>query len=177
MDAKKFGSFLAALRKEKHMTQAELGQRLHVTDKAVSKWERGLGFPDINTIAPLAEALGVSVLEIMKSERMEDDAISDSEASELMKNVIELHRQNRKQERTATGIAIFITIFTAVLCYIAGFGSVGGCIFFGAVAAVAQTCIYFYLESTGDREGRKIYAVIGAIACVILAWLLYIVAA
>lgn len=176
MDAKKFGSFLAALRRENNLTQAELGQRLHVTDKAVSKWERGLGFPDINTIEPLAEALGVSVLEIMKSEHIEANAISDSDAAELMKNVIELHRQNRKQERAATGIAIFTTVFTAVLCYIAGFGSVGGCVLFGAVAATAQVCIYFYLESTGDLEGRRIYAVIGAIACCILAWLLYIVA-
>ena len=62
MDAKKFGTFIATLRKENNMTQVELAQKLQVTDKAVSKWERGLGFPDINTIEPLADALGVSVL-------------------------------------------------------------------------------------------------------------------
>lgn len=67
MDAKKFGTFIATLRKENNMTQVELTQKLQVTDKAVSKWERGLGFPDINTIEPLADALGVSVLEIMRS--------------------------------------------------------------------------------------------------------------
>ena len=67
MDAKKFGTFIATLRKENNMTQVELAQKLQVTDKAVSKWERGLGFPDINTIEPLADALGVSVLEIMLS--------------------------------------------------------------------------------------------------------------
>ena len=55
MDAKKFGTFIATLRKENNMTQVELAQKLQVTDKAVSKWERGLGFPDINTIEPLAE--------------------------------------------------------------------------------------------------------------------------
>lgn len=176
MDAKKFGSFLAALRKEKNMTQAELGQRLHVTDKAVSKWERGSGFPDINTIGPLAEALGVSILEIMKSERVETKAISDSDASELMKNVIEMQKKNQKQEHTATGLAVFTTIFTAIICYIAGFGNVGGSILFGAIAAVAQVCIYFYLENKNDPESRKIYGVIGAIAILIIAWLLYIVA-
>ena len=71
MDAKKLGKFIAEQRKNNHLTQAALAEKLHVTDKAVSKWERGLGFPDINTIEPLAEALGVSVLEIMKAEKIE----------------------------------------------------------------------------------------------------------
>lgn len=70
MDAKKFGAFIAAMRKEKNMTQMDLARKLQVTDKAVSKWERGLGFPDINTIEPLADALGLSVLEVMRSERI-----------------------------------------------------------------------------------------------------------
>ena len=64
MDATRFGSFVAKMRKENHMTQAELATKIKVTDKAVSRWERGLGFPDINSLEPLAEALGVSVLEL-----------------------------------------------------------------------------------------------------------------
>lgn len=42
MDAQKLGAFIAEMRKEQHMTQAELAEKLHVTDKAVSKWERGV---------------------------------------------------------------------------------------------------------------------------------------
>ena len=74
MDANRTGTFIAMLRKERQWTQAELAQKLHVTDKAVSKWERGLGLPDINTIEPLAEALGVSVLELMRGERQIEEA-------------------------------------------------------------------------------------------------------
>ena len=48
---------------------------LQVTDKAVSRWEQGLGFPDINTIEPLADALELSVLELMKSERMNETPV------------------------------------------------------------------------------------------------------
>ena len=81
MDAKKFGMFIATLRKEKNMTQVDLAKKLQVTDKAVSKWERGLGFPDINSIEPLADALGVSVLEIMRSEKIEETAITQDTAS------------------------------------------------------------------------------------------------
>lgn len=52
-----------------------------MTDKAVSKWERGLGFPDIKTIEPLAEALDVSILEIMRSERLNESQVSADHAS------------------------------------------------------------------------------------------------
>ena len=72
MEAKKFGQFIAGIRKEKKMTQAELAGKIHVTDKAISRWERGLGFPDIQTLEPLAQALGISVLELMRSERQEN---------------------------------------------------------------------------------------------------------
>ena len=55
MDNVKFGQFIAKLRKEKNMTQKELAEKLHLTDKAISKWERGLSFPDIATLKPLSE--------------------------------------------------------------------------------------------------------------------------
>ena len=55
------GAMIASLRKERHMTQAELAEKLHITDKAVSKWERDLCCPDVNTMPELADALGVSV--------------------------------------------------------------------------------------------------------------------
>ena len=61
MDSKKFGEFIATIRKEKGWTQAELAEKISVTDKAVSRWERGLGFPDINTIKPLADVLEISI--------------------------------------------------------------------------------------------------------------------
>lgn len=57
MDAEKFGAFISQCRKEKQMTQAELAARLQVTDKAVSRWERGIGFPDISTILGILAVL------------------------------------------------------------------------------------------------------------------------
>ena len=54
MDNNKVGKFIASLRKEKGLTQQQLGDKLFVTDKAVSKWERGLSFPDITILQKLA---------------------------------------------------------------------------------------------------------------------------
>ena len=65
MDAKMFGAFLAQVRRAQGLTQAELAEQLHVTDKAVSRWERGVGLPDINTLEPLADALGLSLADLM----------------------------------------------------------------------------------------------------------------
>lgn len=91
MEAKEFGQFIAEVRKSNHITQIELARKLNVTDKAVSRWERGLGFPDISTLEPLAAAFGVSYkleyLEFDSSEyisrigcmgcpHLEDDVIS-----------------------------------------------------------------------------------------------------
>lgn len=99
MEAKTFGLFLAECRKEKNMTQAELAEKLHVTDKAVSRWERGVGFPDINTIEPLAGALGVSVLELMKSQRITAQAVSHEEAAEIVSDALQMGKAQQSRRR------------------------------------------------------------------------------
>jgi len=65
MNKANIGSIISIVRKEKNMTQIELANKLNVTDKAVSKWERGISCPDINTIPQLAEILGISIEELM----------------------------------------------------------------------------------------------------------------
>ena len=66
MKKETFGNMVAVLRKEKGMTQLELAEKMGVTDKAVSKWERDLSFPDVSSIQKLAEILEVSVDELMQ---------------------------------------------------------------------------------------------------------------
>ena len=64
------GYMIKNLREEKHLTQAELADRLFVSEKTVSKWETGRGYPDISIIGDLANALGVSVIELMTGEQV-----------------------------------------------------------------------------------------------------------
>lgn len=146
MDAKKFGAFIAAIRKENNMTQMDLARKLQVTDKAVSKWERGLGFPDINTIEPLADALGVSVLEVMRSERIMETAITSDTATTALTDTFELVKLQRKAERKAilkiTGCvaAVLFLIFL-----IDGMGWIGfTMVYFPVICLLASISLVIY---------------------------------
>lgn len=98
MDAQKFGLFIQERRKELGMTQSELAQRLHVTDKAISRWERAVGFPDIKLLEPLAAALEISLTELLHSEKitMQDDPESlEEQAQRLFEEQKKLSWQRR----------------------------------------------------------------------------------
>jgi len=64
------GAMIKRLRERRHMTQQQLAERMMVSDKAVSRWETGRGYPDISLIEPLSAALGVSVIELFSGEHV-----------------------------------------------------------------------------------------------------------
>ncbi|MBQ9593544.1 MAG: helix-turn-helix domain-containing protein [Lachnospiraceae bacterium] len=70
MDRYVTGAVIRKLREDKRLTQEALAERIHVTGKAVSKWETGQGFPDISLLEPLAKALGISVIELLSGEEI-----------------------------------------------------------------------------------------------------------
>lgn len=69
MDHQKTGTLIAARRNELGLTQKELAKQLNISDRTISKWERGAGFPDISLLEPLADALGLTLLELFRGER------------------------------------------------------------------------------------------------------------
>ncbi len=146
MDAKKFGTFIATLRKENNMTQVELAQKLQVTDKAVSKWERGLGFPDINTIEPLADALGVSVLEIMRSERIAETEITQDTASAALTDIFEFVKLQRKAERKSIfKIAGGVAACLFLIFLIDGMGWLGfAMVYFPVICLISSIALLIY---------------------------------
>ena len=96
---KTLGTIIAQLRKEKGMTQLELAEKMGVTDKAVSKWERDLSCPDINSLPTLAEILGVSVDDLMQIKK---------EASEPVSKVSEIIDIAPKAVAMAMGVAVAV---------------------------------------------------------------------
>ena len=73
MSNKNIGEIISSLRKEKGMTQTDLAEKMNVTDKAVSKWERNLSCPDVNSIPKLAEVLGTTVEELLNAQTKKED--------------------------------------------------------------------------------------------------------
>ena len=90
MDNKQFGGFIAQLRKEQGLTQKELADKLNVTDKAVSKWETAKGFPDVKLLEPLAQALGVSLVELMQGRRREAETLTVAEADAAVSHLLRM---------------------------------------------------------------------------------------
>ena len=89
MDNVRFGAFVAQLRKEQNMTQKDLADLLGVTDKAVSKWETGKGFPDVKLLEPLAQALNVSLVELIRGERQQSDHLTVEEAEQVVSQAMD----------------------------------------------------------------------------------------
>lgn len=73
MDCEKTGQLIRRLRREQHMTQLQLARRLHVSDKAVSKWERGVGCPDVSLLPLLSDSLGVPLEQLLSGELNAND--------------------------------------------------------------------------------------------------------
>lgn len=95
MDAERFGAFVQARRKELGLSQTALAEKLHVTAKAVSRWERGVGFPDIKLLQPLADALEITIVELMNSEKI-SRAITKETASDMVTQTVQ---QIQEQEQ------------------------------------------------------------------------------
>ena len=88
LDKKKFGAFVAQLRKENGFTQKQLAERLLISDKAISKWETGTTIPDTALLIPLADILSVTVTELLTGERMEKEPLLPEKVEDIVKTAI-----------------------------------------------------------------------------------------
>lgn len=104
MKKQTLGNMIATLRKEKGMTQLDLAEKMGVTDKAVSKWERDLSCPDVSSIPKLAEILGVSLDELMQVKADKKENISSNKAEAIVNLTL-------KSVALAMGIAVAVLSF------------------------------------------------------------------
>ena len=143
MEKKTIGGFLAALRRTSGMTQKELGERVGVSDKAVSRWERDECAPDLTLIPVLAEIFGVTSDEILRGQRINTQVTEVQEKkTEKQVNVLLRNTQTKLSNRSLISVGIAVAgLFVAMICN-SGFnrayiGFFAACIFY-ATAAVCQ---------------------------------------
>lgn len=114
MDPMKTGMIISDARKKLKMTQKDLADKLFVSDKAVSKWERGLCFPDISVLIPLTETLNISLYDLLRGEK-----VNKEEVEETLKNTINYSNNevDRKKKKyiIISSISIFIIVVISMI--------------------------------------------------------------
>lgn len=134
-----FGQFLNQLRREKGWTQKDLAERLYVSDKAVSKWERGLSLPDVALLLPLAGALGVSVTELLEGHRaVQEQRYSAAEVEALIRRALAfpVEPPERQQARVKRYLPVYL------ICCVLGVAEALAVWMLGlAPTEMGQTCL------------------------------------
>ena len=95
MDQLKIGKFIAECRKQKNLTQVQLSEKLGITDKAISKWERGIAMPDTSIMLELCDILGISVNELLGGEKISMENNNQKNEQLLLSMAKEIERKNK----------------------------------------------------------------------------------
>ena len=115
MNQFKIGKFIAECRKEKGLTQMQLSEKLGITDKAVSKWERGITMPDTSIMLELCDILGISVNELLNGEKINMENNDQKNKQLLLEMANELEKKNKM-----IWSAMWTIMIISITCLIAG---------------------------------------------------------
>ena len=111
MDQLRIGKFIADCRKEKKLTQVQLAEKLGITDKAVSKWERGVAMPDSSIMLELCGILDISVNELLSGEKIN----MDEEKAKSEELLLELTKKDEKRRKKSFVNAIALSVVISLL--------------------------------------------------------------
>lgn len=112
MNQEKIGKFIAECRRQRKMTQSELGERLGVTEKSISNWENGRNMPDLSLFKPLCEELNISLNDLMSGEKVKERDYRDK----LEENIINtIDYSNRKIESRNIFIGLILIVFGVLI--------------------------------------------------------------
>ena len=166
MNKQTVGAFIREARKEKGYTQAELAHKLHVSDKAVSKWERGESFPDIVLMEQLAKCLEVSLTELYEGEKIlsKSDEIENTNiileksvqqaAEEIIRNK---KRNNLKVILLFSTIILILSISTIVIRWYQKETAIWSLIFSAKITNIEDELIIIQGIPTNDEDHRGTY--------------------
>ena len=113
---KLIGERIAKLRKENHMTQAMLAEKLNMSDKSVSKWERGICLPDVSVYMELCEILGISINEFLAGEDIDAENVEKKSED----NIIQVTKDSKKKQKNLKSILAVVTTFAVIMVLVLG---------------------------------------------------------
>ncbi len=153
----RFGQFVAQLRKEQGLTQKELAQKLYLSDKAVSKWERGLSLPDVEILIPLAEALGVTVTQLLEGRRQSEAPRSPEQVEELLRRAVTMGEPERRFRMENLPFWLLSVVLASALTWVVVLSEGGGHWPAGLMLPYALGCVFSGLFWLYTRERLPAY--------------------
>lgn len=114
MDQIKIGKFIAQMRKEQNLTQRQLGDKLNISDKTVSKWECGKGLPEVSLMLPLCEVLKININELFAGERLTTSNYKEKAEENIMNLVRE--KEESKKKIILSNIVAWLCVCVVLVC-------------------------------------------------------------
>ena len=116
MDLVKIGKYIAGKRKALGMTQKQLAEKLNMSDKSVSKWERGICLPDVSVYMELCEILGISINEVLAGEDIDAENVEKKSED----NIIQVTKDSKKKQKNLKSILAVVTTFAVIMVLVLG---------------------------------------------------------
>ena len=116
MDLVKIGKYIAGKRKAMGMTQKQLAEKLNMSDKSVSKWERGICLPDVSVYMELCEILGISINEFLAGEDIDAENVEKKSED----NIIQVTKDSKKKQKNLKSILAVVTTFAVIMVLVLG---------------------------------------------------------
>lgn len=116
MDLVKIGKYIAGKRKALGMTQKQLAEKLNMSDKSVSKWERGICLPDVSVYMELCEILGISINEFLAGEDIDAENVEKKSED----NIIQVTKDSKKKQNNLKSILAVVTTFAVIMVLVLG---------------------------------------------------------
>ena len=153
MDQIKIGAFIAQKRKEKHLTQRLVADRLGITDRAVSKWETGRSLPDASVMLELCDMLGITVNELLTGEELSMETYNEKAEQNLLEAVRQKNAADKRLLTLEIVIAVIALLFMFGLIAVASFVDLPvwarvGLIVFGFAEFLVATAFALRIEQT-----------------------------
>ena len=141
----------------------------------------GGGFPDIQTLEPLAQTLGISILELMRSEKIEQEEeqekseiqYTQKEVVEMLQNAGDISKQQEKRDRNANVIAGLLVFGVAAVAWAAKLTNLGGGLVLGGLVVTVFVSLWYFFQNMDDKESRRIYGAASVLSVGILMALIH----
>ena len=137
MDQVKIGKFIADCRKKKNLTQMQLAEKLGITDKAISKWERGIAMPDSSIMLELCDILGISVNELLSGEEIKMENYN----KEMENKLLEMVEEKERSDKQLLALEVVIGVLSSLVLFIP--------IFIGAFAPIEKEWVRLLIVFSG----------------------------